>query len=273
MVSHQLQYSNLSSPWYQRRWARRSILMSAIMVGLASLWWAWNSSLGARVRYQYWPNPYEDHVPDSKRPVFSTDPQIVAGMLSNVKESGSAPNDQSYAVYYPPAWVKRPFDFMFDGDFEDGLTFLHRMRRPNGEDRLVSVVITRGGWTMSTFKLNTSTGGAVPTGQKVRGEQLHAKVYTPVGDGTYQLQICDNASVAVLVIPWNEQFTLFEGALDPNDASRLVIGYSLRGQTGTIEGRLGDDDNVMLKVASGPLGIFRIQTFYDVRETARVSNH
>ena len=49
-----------------------------------------------------------------------------------------------------------------------------------------------------------------------------------------------------------EEVRFFAGRNDPADESRFTIGYEIKGKGGTLEGRLGADDKVSLKVLDGP---------------------
>jgi hypothetical protein len=44
---------------------------------------------------------------------------------------------------------------------------------------------------------------------------------------------------------------IYAGQVDPQDRARLTIGYEIDGVPGTIEGRLGADDAVTLRVLDG----------------------
>jgi hypothetical protein len=244
--SLKLQYANPPIVWHQRRPWRRAIFVLVVAMGIGLTAWSCHSIPGDWARYRYWRYCVENHTPMKQLPSFSTDPIKSAAMLHSDNFISSL-DDNTTALYYPTEWAERTVGF---GD--DGITFLHHVRQPSGSVRLVAVGINRSGYT-SSFTGPTSIGGAVLGGQKIHYVHLNPMVFV-LKDGRYTVSTI--AYAGGLLIPWNEPFSLFDGVPDPADASRFTIGYSLRGQAGTIEGRIDNNDAVTFRVLAGPLVLF-----------------
>jgi hypothetical protein len=131
--------------------------------------------------------------------------------------------------------------------------FLHQRTRPSGANRLVAVQIHELGLG-APWASPTSTGAAVSADQEIRLLELHAEVLS-VSNGSLPLSSTPTYAAAI-VLQANEKFSLLAGQPDPTDRTRFTIGYSVSGESGRIEGRLQDDDSVVLRVLDGPLILF-----------------
>ncbi len=52
---------------------------------------------------------------------------------------------------------------------------------------------------------------------------------------------------------------VFAGQPDPADPAHFTISYTVVGQPGVIDGRLGDDDTITLKVREGSANVMQVR--------------
>jgi hypothetical protein len=153
--------------------------------------------------------------------------------------------DNLGATRYPPIPVECS-NFLTAARVEigvptDALLFCHEMRTPAGEARLVMVF---------------GCGNTMTQNQRV-GNALFPMVFTPATlrqtpQVKQQMQpISDSNDQTVMEL--GTGFRLDEGLLDPADPTRLLIPYQVHGKAGRIEGRLGANDFLMLRVLDGPV--------------------
>jgi hypothetical protein len=247
-----LNYSNRPLIWHQKRSIRRILLISCILMALGLAWWAWESSPGEWARFTYWNYRCNHHSPPTEIPAYSTDPAVQPKMLAGGTDHYAA-IDRSDVCYIPNEWLRIQHYRVPEKFVAYGLVFLHQRTRPSGGERLISIEIATPARHPS-FPYATSTGSGIPAGQKVCFTCLEPLVFMTSG-GSHLMPI-GRSDLTTMVLPAAEQLSLFDGQPDPIDPSRFTIPYKLKGQAGTIEGRLKDDNTVILQVLDGPLVLF-----------------
>ena len=221
----------------------------ALVISLTGCQHAANVIPEETVRFERWVQQSEQYSKASDKPVYSTDPEVVPTMIGTGSDYGSdfytSRMDRSDAWFRPDVLAQMDEYFWPRATMSDGLAFLHRRISTNGHDRLVVVKL------YSIDKTHITSTDGMP----LVGVYFLAEAYKLTGD--HHLVLCSSTG------SWNThprigQFTLFGGVADPADTSRFTIHYSARGESGTIEGRLMDNDTVDLTVAVGHLGLFNL---------------
>ena len=134
------------------------------------------------------------------------------------------------AVFYvPPSGRNR---FMFIRGLETSAFAHMRRASANSEERLVTALVEH--W---------STGAHYPNDRALAIEAMAQRPagYWPYAKGEW----CAVARIRVKVGP-DDHFRVFAGQVDPDDAARFTIGYTLNGQAGVIAGRLLADHTIAL---------------------------
>jgi hypothetical protein len=114
-----------------------------------------------------------------------------------------------------------------------GIAFLHAMKTPSGNDRLVSVMVTGSGGIQEVFR---------------------SYVWQPGTRSTRPRFIGDTAGQPLLVVqfhPINSSSCVYAGQPDPLVPSHFTIAMQVDDQRLSIDGLLGDDDRVHLTPLEG----------------------
>lgn len=159
-----------------------------------------------------------------QRPCFNT--------LDNLPPKGWRP-----PAYYRP----REYEKVSPRDFADGVGFLHSRRTPSGQERLV------------IFELGSSF--PYPDGNYAGGgscEVLNPASWGPRSGLRAIPQGRQPDDSVLLHVKPPQRLRIFAGQPDPKDSSRFSVIYEIDGKRGTIEGRLNDADQVILRILDGP---------------------
>jgi hypothetical protein len=242
---------------YSRHAPRRRLrFLASVAIGIGvvvMLCWGWTSAPGKWAQRRFWQYRCEHHSPTEQLPAYSTDPDLVPTMLAAGSEYVSARSDRSDALYIPREW-RRLHELGTPGaHFGDGVVFLHERNRARPADARLVIVHLDGSSSEKAFEDATSTGPAILGGQKVAIIVLRAESFK-LSNVPYIVPVA--LSATVMILPWAERFSLYDGKPDPIDGSRFRMAYRLAEQQGAIEGRLENDDSVILQVIEGPLVLF-----------------
>jgi hypothetical protein len=152
--------------------------------------------------------------------------------------------DPNYQAVYPPhatiAATKPPqaLNFLSDAQIcmipgDESTLFVHALRKPNGERRLVMIMIEAVGGC-----------GMDPTAMF----RVNAFVIKPIGvfDPVVPQLIGTKGHLAFFCPKENCTVRISHGQIDLADATRFRIDMAVAGEPGTIEGRLLDTDAVEL---------------------------
>lgn len=160
--------------------------------------------------------------------VYAEDPALGDALLAGPQPVGggyqaSPPSVEFPHVYFTPdVWVKHPLC-----KWEPGPAFLHRVRNPNGEVRLVAVEF--GGRHRLAFYPRVIVPGSFRSGPR--------RVVN-----RFVLEMARNPS---------DKIHVFAGQPDPQDPTHFTIGYTVNGHADTIDGWLAANDTVRLEPRQG----------------------
>jgi hypothetical protein len=126
--------------------------------------------------------------------------------------------------------------------------FVHGRKSKSGRDRLVAIA---SGIPMLNSTLDANRKVILQPGYRF---DFRCGVYEP--PPTLRFARLDPGKCSrclTLTVPPDGRLKVFAGRADPNEESRFFIPYEWKGIRGEIEGILGDDDKVHMRVISGLL--------------------
>jgi hypothetical protein len=153
------------------------------------------------------------------------------------------------------------------GDGETTL-FLHEMKTPSGQQRLVVVAFTASQYIQDVepkkephrhYELETIRTFAAhvldPQQPGARDRHTRMIIEDPKPSRTQFLAIfaTDDDPKPVVDHRPGQRWRIFAGQADPADPTHLTIGYEIDGKQGVIDGRLNDADRLMLAPRTGRL--------------------
>jgi hypothetical protein len=218
-----------------RRWVKRIVVGLLLMtLGLAAF--HWRAEPWRRARMLYYQRQCEAYSPPADEVVFDNDPARSAALRAKPGYVTQKNIDPRPVFRTPPGCWNGYADATRVGVHEQGggtKAFLHERRTPRGERRLVVVEFFPFSWTpvvAQAIETSPLAGRA-----EVRG-YLHSELFLDPQSPPRSLRI-------------------FAGQPDPADASRFTIVYEWDGRRGTIDGRLNDDDTIVLTDRDGLLPV------------------
>lgn len=235
--------------------------------------------------------------------VWDDDPETAKGLLAG---SGYAPVGIPYNIEHnypflvgwpggaaakPPSFTSQLFrrfpdsaDRPVQGDEHYAVVFMHRLRTPKGEERLVYVCLI-GSTDLNMARIPHPTGNtawpAIPSFEAYANRSLRL-IAVPClpGDGPALPKTLAKESSGLTIAPhaagspWNvawkwvpspdgqtgrvvvdprDQFRFYAGQADPADPAHFTIDFDRDGVRGVIHGRLKDDGTVDLKSDTGTI--------------------
>ncbi len=195
----------------RRRWLRQfAVVLIALL--LATVAWRWGRSSLERMRINRLYSRCAAHVMPADKVIFETD---------------YSKQDQHFTGYTPPVWLELNQAATAVTLNSQGTAFLHELRTPSGQRRLVGVdliILSRSQLVFQPRKFVPGVSILRPPHQ-VRGLQKDMGL--------------DTAPKGLL--------SVYAGQLDPSDPSHFTIEYRTDAHTGIIDGWLKDDDTVILE--------------------------
>jgi len=215
-----LQYANRTR---RPRLRRALFFLLVVMLVLAAVQWWQPLSYHARLHYAQYQCANHRFTPG-----------IVVAATGGPGKEVSTP--------LPPCWI----DFQTTSGitvaprinrtgFGASLVFLHQRQSPAGTCRRIVAV--------DCYTLYLSSASVLQAMQ------------TTVVDPADPLSLASRPSASIQEMdggyPIGLQIDVYGGQPDPNDASRFTIDYAIEGNRGVIDGQLGDDGSVNLKIRPG----------------------
>jgi hypothetical protein len=237
-----LQYA---APAFRRRhWARR-IARFLVVIAMISSAWQWGPRAFVQIGYLRAQHRCMTYAPPVSEVVFESDPDAAALLAERCQEYHLASlysafgRGAPFSHWRPPASHRpKALDKLIPKFGFYGTAFMHAMRTPAGNERLVIISMGYG----ASVELNGY------------GLGMGAHVYTPASWrlGSAMLLTSEEGGLSLRYMPLENRLRIFAGQIDPSDSSHFTVPYELNGKPGVIEGRLRDDESVTMSVGSGP---------------------
>lgn len=227
-MSELLNYAS-PPPWHRRRRVRRWAGVSVVgLVVVCAIWW--REPLWFQARMHYWEWRCATYTAPADQIVFASDTATVKA-LSGDRQYTKFRGQKGMTVLRtaPPCFTE--WSRLAGINLWTGRTpaVMHKMQNGHGESRLL--VLAWGPATQRTFVLKRDSQLGTPVLSRA---QCHGDIYCLVSRNEGRLRV-------------------YAGQVDPADPSRLTLRFEVDGQTGYIEGRLGEDDRLDLKVHCAPI--------------------
>jgi len=209
MPSPQTLHYGPALPLHKRRSFRRAIALLVILfLGIGAA--IWGPTLGRWTQTMYWQRRCMDCTLPLDRVVFESDiggAQTVTDQTMNHLVSGLYGVDNSY--------------------FGGQSAFLHRMQRPDGQERLV--------WVRIEFKTDIQ---GIPNAD--------CQVDTWIPGRLYKMPNFSRSteSFARFSFKWKSRF--MAGQIDPQNPNHLTINYEQEGKQYIIDGWLNNQDELLI---------------------------
>jgi hypothetical protein len=210
---------------------RRLALVALVVLALTSFWW--EPRVAGRIQSIAFRRQCMAYTPEAEQVVFEEDPAMISKLTG---QPGYELTVGGRLRVVPPVWLKE-----VPGLQTQGTAFLHGLTSPGGHTRLVGIDVTvaPGYWLESTGNIEDLSIVATvidPEGGFISDKPVHV------------------AQTALWVCPTNPlPIRFFAGQVDPKDPSHFFFNYERGGHRGTIEGRLNDDDSIVLMPHGGNL--------------------
>jgi hypothetical protein len=221
-------------PWRRPlRMIRRTLLLVIILAGGSFVWWQ-HKPLAAHAQLLYCQYRCETHADSATAVVASVGPlgkitssPIPAFWTFCESASAIAPRGNAGGRF-------RPLPV-----FTPTLAFLHRRRSRGGHDRIVAVQCIPV--YLSSFSVL---------------QAFQPAVIEPAGWWPLTSRPIIHESKINGGFPIDVPVKAFAGQPDPADPTHFTIAYTVRKQAGIVDGWLGDDDTVKLKVRAGSADVY-----------------
>jgi hypothetical protein len=178
------------------------------------------------------PDPRAAYIGDPNRPAPPAYyPQPAGGYWMGSSDG------QPYAEYLPPFYRR-----MYMGIMPRGLIFIHGRTGQRGRQRLVHVTQERSYAYRPPLR---------PHALNVR-DGLELTACTSSADAEFSPGHGNTKHSIFLPLGFGQVARIYAGQADPTDLARVTIRYEIDGVPGTIEGRLDDWDDLVLRVLDGP---------------------
>jgi hypothetical protein len=238
-----LDYAPRTSETRKRR--RRAALLT-LFIALALVTWRGATPITRRVQLLYWQRQCLNYTAPPDQIVYEDDPLVARALLA--RDPHFAPAKLYYylgnraietrsAVHVPDSYKRLlallPARVLAVPPSSLSVIFMHQLTSPRGHRRLVIVA----------YCATPSAGGDHP----FYGHDYYAMAVTPASlFGTFptRLSTGSNDRMGISYEPPNVR--VYAGQLDPTDASRFNIDYTINGKTQTLHGWLNDEDRVTL---------------------------
>lgn len=213
MSSPQLDYAP-PPPLHRRRTFRRWTAVVFLLASAASAWW-WVPPLRRRIELLYWQHHCMNYTP------------------ANGQAAVAGKNNGITSQFTPIEWSK--FNALLPTPFaaSDGIAFMHELKKPSGERRLVVVEMRWDGDFIGLSEksvIHVFTPGSLirPPREVVRKNEQFASL----GVRTYFVG--------------NDTSSIYAGLVDAADPSHFTIRMRSGTQELTYDGRLRDDESIQI---------------------------
>jgi hypothetical protein len=219
--------------WHQRpsfRWLLRRVVVLILL--LLAIYWITLGWPALKVRIAE--RRAARYTPPPKHVAYDDDPLTYAELLSSgagFLASSTSISGNQYAVYNNPAWVN------WVGRVAPTV-FLHGMTTPGGKPRIAAVQVGSNPATLANrFFLMPyiafGSGITGPGGAAIKG----------------------SPSLQLFRAP-HDRLRIYDGRIDPSNASRFTLDIDYNDQRIVITGRLLNDDTIVLTPSAGLLATF-----------------
>jgi hypothetical protein len=231
-------------PSKRRRWVLRGTILLCVLIAVAAIVSNWRDLTRwyerARIRHAAM-----THTAAADTVVMTQLPQDIESTWSstiNQRYLRSNKTWQQTENQLAPQLAARPGS--------DVTLFLHEMRSPSGNRRVLSANISMawsktGTWLRADIRLFDP--GSLRNA-RFTDITIKERDDTPVSG---HIPGFPGTLITMGTVPWGNHFKLFAAQLDRQDRSRLVIPYQFNGQRGEFIGQLHDDDSISIKPADG----------------------
>ena len=195
-------------PLHRRRAFHRWILI-AFLLGIALVSLCWLISMRGRMQLLYWQYRCLIYTP-------------AAGQIALVVDHAGV-----IRQCVPQEWVDFYSRLSPPGFYSDGTVFLHELKKPNGQRRLVAVdvvILARQDEAVLPF----------------------ARVIVPGDLQNWPKEKAISGAASQLTLAGPTPLTIFAGTVDPGDSSRFTFRAVVQGQEVNYDGWLRDDDVVVI---------------------------
>jgi hypothetical protein len=224
--SHPLAY--VPAPRRRRR-VGRWVAVILLLMGVGAAWY-WRTDLRDAAKVQYWQWQCGKYQPRADT------------VVANTKLRTAAPIPACWISYEASAMFIPNVRPAFYPRFAQTLAFLHRLRSAAGHERIVAV---------RCIVMYLPSASVLQAMQPVVVAPADAWPLSSrpvlVWEGPFQGGYPGSVDVQVLA-----------GQSDPADPAHFTIAYTVEGKPGIIDGRLGDDDTVTLKVRTGSADVMQV---------------
>lgn len=210
----------------------RTVCLVALGIVFLTAFW-WEPRVAGRIQSIAYRRQCMAYVAPADQVVFEEDPDAIAKLTG---QPGYEATVGGRLRWVPSFWLKE-----VPGLQTQGTAFLHGLKSPGGHNRLVGIDVTvqPGYWLESTGNIEDLA--------------ITATIINPIG-GFISDKPVHLAQTALWVCPTNPMpMRFFAGKVDPNDPAHFSFDYERAGHRGTIEGRLNDDDTILLTPHGGNL--------------------
>jgi len=235
------------APNRKKKLLRRAVAVCLIIAIAAAGWW-WGPGLWQLAPILYWQRQCMNYQPGPEQVIYEEEPTAAAKLLAadprfhpfSISRGMDTPRPSpiNAAAYFPRSFEKLessvpgpPFRLFGKAG---AMAFLHERISPAGHRRLVFVTYCP---EQTTFTINL-----------IQGYNCEAQAIQP-GTITHPPAVLAKGWVIDVISTYPQtrpNLRMYAGQIDPNDASHFTIRYEIWGQTDILDGRLDDQDNIML---------------------------
>ena len=241
----------------RQRWARRGLIIAALLVAAAYPIWRWGSTAVSVAQLLYWQHRCLNYIPAKDQIAYEEDGAEAAKLLAIGTEYTAYPLNRTQnknpaaaqiaAAFVPKCWTNfgrlaGPSYRPWAGAPYGAVVFLHELVSHGGNHRLVLV---RYFAESNTFNPQFIAGYNYVTHQIVP-----ATLRTPPVEASQRGYALSVVSTWPRVAP---KVRMYCGEVDGKDSSHFTIRYEFWGKSDTLDGYLDDQDNVTLTPRQLPL--------------------
>ena len=228
--------------WHRRRRTRRWLILSAIAATLLTSF-VWAPPLWRHAQLLYWQRQCLNYTAPPDQVVYESDPTAAAKLLASSKACRTDASGAAYLV--PEAWESFYSLLSPPGGRSQGTVFLHRLRRPDGVERLLAVDLIDAD-NPSMFHASIFQPGTAITRPRQVGNVMTMGMAIGGGDAF--------VFAATRPSKWRR---VYAGRGDPADASHFTFVWESPFRRFMFDGWLLNDDRFVLETreSEGWLGI------------------
>ena len=222
------------APLRRRRRIRR-IVFALTVLALTAAGWRWGPAGWRQAQFLYWQRQCMNYTMPAGSPPWETDPAKAPVLVRQNQDYIAPSRGWGWAVFYPRCLREcesRGLPRSLQ-TFEPPVLLLHELRSPSGNRRLVIVQGDQyAGLDTADPRYDLTYTIYVPAGFLSAPRKMGAGVR--LGDP----------------VVWHIDYAL--GQIDPADPSHFTINWKAGALTGVFDGRLTDDDRIVVTERKGP---------------------